>query len=177
VFLDGVRVGTLLREHHDRALPLPAGPGELLVLVEDQGRVDYGPRIGEAKGIVGGASVDGSPLLGWEVLPIDLAALPTASVSEQVAGPVAGPVLLRASVDVPAPADLFLDTGEWGKGMVWFNGFPLGRYWRRGPQRTLYVPRPVVRAGANELVVLELDTLLDPAARFVPRPLLGHTEA
>ncbi|MDT7797782.1 MAG: beta-galactosidase [Actinomycetota bacterium] len=176
VFLDGVRVGTLLREHHERALPLPGGRGELLVLVEDEGRVDYGPRIGEAKGIIGGASVDGSPLLGWEVLPIDLASLPTAGAS-QVAGPVAGPVLLRASVDVPAPVDLFLDTGEWGKGMAWFNGFPLGRYWRRGPQRTLYVPRPVVRAGANELTVLELDTVLDPAARFVPRPLLGHTEA
>ncbi|MFJ1761235.1 beta-galactosidase family protein [Amycolatopsis sp. NPDC088138] len=176
VFLDGVRVGTLLREHHERALPLPGGPGELLVLVEDEGRVDYGPRIGEPKGIIGGASVDGSPLLGWEVLPIDLATLPTGR-SSQVVGPVAGPVLLRASVDVSAPADLFLDTGEWGKGMAWFNGFPLGRYWRRGPQRTLYVPRPVVRAGANELAVLELDTLLDPAARFVPRPLLGHTEA
>jgi beta-galactosidase len=178
VFLDGVRLGTLLREHHDRVLPLPGGRGELLVLVEDQGRVDYGPRIGEAKGIVGGASVDGSPLLGWEVLPIDLTALPGPSApSARVEGPVAGPVLLRASVDVPASADLFLDTGEWGKGMVWFNGFPLGRYWRRGPQRTLYVPRPVVRSGPNELVVLELDTLLDPVVRFVPRPLLGHTEA
>ena len=41
----------------------------------------------------------------------------------------------------------------------------------------LYVPGPVVRAGANELMVLELDVLLDPVARFVPRPLLGHTEA
>lgn len=42
------------------------------------------------------------------------------------------------------------------------NGFPLGRYWRRGPQRTLYVPRPVVRAGTNEIVVLELDAVLEP---------------
>jgi beta-galactosidase len=178
VFVDGVRVGTLLREHHERALPLPAA-GELLVLVEDQGRVDYGPRIGEAKGIVGGASVDGSPLLGWDVLPIDLAALPSlpSAPFARVEGPVAGPVLLRASFDVAAPADLFLDTGEWGKGLVWCNGFLLGRYWRRGPQRTLYVPRPVVRSGANEIVVFELDTLLDPAVRFVPRPLLGHTEA
>jgi beta-galactosidase len=90
---------------------------------------------------------------------------------------VAGPVVLRAEIDVDEPADLFLDTGEWGKGVAWLNGFALGRYWRRGPQRTLYVPRPVVRAGANELVVLELGTMLDPAARFVPRPLLGHTEA
>jgi beta-galactosidase len=177
VFFDGAPVGTLLREHHDRAVALPGARGELLVLVEDQGRVDYGPRIGEAKGIIGGASLHGEPLTGWDVLPIDLTALPGPLQQSTVEGPLAGPVLLRADVVLDAPADLFLDTGEWGKGMAWFNGFALGRYWRRGPQRTLYVPRPVVRAGGNELVVLELDTMLDPAARFVPRPLLGHTEA
>ncbi|MBE1501697.1 beta-galactosidase [Amycolatopsis lexingtonensis] len=179
VFFDGDPVGTLTREHHDRAIALPRAAGELLVLVEDQGRVDYGPRIGEAKGIVGGAELHGEPLTGWDVLPLDLTEVPTLRPSTRtvVSGPVAGPVLLRADIDVGAPADLFLDTGEWGKGLAWFNGFPLGRYWRRGPQRTLYVPRPVVRAGGNELVVLELGTMLDPAARFAPRPLLGHTEA
>ncbi|WP_211293406.1 beta-galactosidase, partial [Amycolatopsis pretoriensis] len=179
VFFDGDPVGTLQRDHHERAIALPRAHGELLVLVEDQGRVDYGPRIGEAKGIIGGAALHGEPLTGWDVLPLELEALPglRPAAPSLVAGAVAGPVLLRASVDVDASADLFLDTGEWGKGLVWFNGFPLGRYWRRGPQRTLYVPRPVVRAGANDLVVLELDTMLDPAARFVPRPLLGHTEA
>ncbi|MFJ9780197.1 beta-galactosidase family protein [Amycolatopsis sp. NPDC101161] len=179
VFFDGDPVGTLQRDHHERAIALPRAHGELLVLVEDQGRVDYGPRIGEAKGIIGGATLHGEPLTGWDVLPVELDALPELrpAAPSLVAGAVAGPVLLRAEVDVDASADLFLDTGEWGKGLVWFNGFPLGRYWRRGPQRTLYVPRPVVRAGANDLVVLELDTMLDPAARFVPRPLLGHTEA
>ncbi|WP_439382928.1 glycoside hydrolase family 35 protein [Amycolatopsis lexingtonensis] len=179
VFFDGDPVGTLTREHHDRAIALPRAAGELLVLVEDQGRVDYGPRIGEAKGIVGGAELHGEPLTGWDVLPLDLTEVPALRPSTRtvVAGPVAGPVLLRADIDVDAPADLFLDTGEWGKGLAWFNGFPLGRYWRRGPQRTLYVPRPVVRTGGNELVVLELGTMLDPAARFAPRPLLGHTEA
>src|SRR3954468_9598646 len=177
VFFDGAPIGTLLREHHDRALALPRANGELLVLVEDQGRVDYGPRIGEAKGIIGGATLHGEPLAGWDVLPLDLDALPSPFAESTVEGAVAGPVLLRASFEAEASADLFLDTGEWGKGLAWLNGFPLGRYWRRGPQRTLYVPGPVVRAGANELVVLELDTMLDPAARFVPRPLLGHTEA
>lgn len=177
VFFDGDPVGTLQRDHHDRALALPRADGELLVLVEDQGRVDYGPRIGEPKGIIGGATLHGEPLAGWDVLPLDLAALPVPLTKSTVEGSIAGPVLLRASVEAEAAADLFLDTGEWGKGLVWLNGFPLGRYWRRGPQRTLYVPGPVVRAGANDLVVLELDTMLDPAARFVPRPLLGHTEA
>lgn len=39
---------------------------------------------------------------------------------------------------------------------MWLNGFALGRYWDRGPQRMLYAPAPVWRAGLNELVILEL---------------------
>jgi beta-galactosidase len=179
VFLDGDPVGTLLRDHHDRAIALPRAHGELLVLVEDQGRVDYGPRIGEPKGIIGGAHLDGEPLTAWDVLRIDLTVVPNLRPDDTAAltGPLAGPVVVRAEFDVEEPADLFLDTAAWGKGMAWVNGFPLGRYWRRGPQRTLYVPRPVVRAGRNEVVVLELDTIIEPEARFVPRPLLGHTES
>ncbi|MBP2329739.1 beta-galactosidase [Kibdelosporangium banguiense] len=178
VFLDGDHVGTLLREHHDRAIALPRANGELLVLVEDQGRVDYGTRIGEAKGIIDGAVLNGQSLSTWDVMPIDMALVPDLRAdSAAVFGPTAGPALLRGEFDLDQPADLFLDTGLWGKGMAWINGFPLGRYWRRGPQRTLYVPSPVVRAGANEIVVLELGTMLEPDVRFVPHPLLGHTEA
>lgn len=181
VFLDGERLGTLLREHHDRAIGLPRARGELLVLVEDQGRVNYGDRIGEAKGIIGGARLHGETLKNWEVIPVDVAAipdlLPEVSTDPLPPGPLGGPVVVRGGFDLEEPADLFLDTGHWGKGMVWINGFMLGRYWRRGPQRTLYVPGPVVRAGTNDVVVLELDTMLEPEIRFVPRPLLGHTEA
>ncbi|RSM88686.1 beta-galactosidase [Kibdelosporangium aridum] len=176
VFVDGNQIGTLLREHHDRAIALPRSNGELLVLVEDQGRVDYGPRIGEPKGIIGGATLDGTPLSTWDVLPIDLTAIPDLR-PDGTPATLFGPVVMRAVVNVDQPADLFLDTGDWGKGMVWFNGFLLGRYWRRGPQRTMYVPRPLVQPYGNQIVVLELDTMLSPEVSFVPYPLLGHTEA
>ena len=175
-FLDGQPVGTLQREHHERALSL--GSGELTALVEDLGRVNYGPRLGEPKGIIGGATLDGEPVTGWDVLPIDLDTVPIPDEpGEPLDGPIAGPVLVRARFTLDEPADLQLDTGGWGKGLAWVNGFPLGRYWRRGPQRTLYVPGPALRAGDNELAVFETDMLLDPVARFVPGPLLGHTEA
>ena len=41
-------------------------------------------------------------------------------------------------------------------GIAWLNGFCLGRYWSRGPQRTLYAPAPVTRRDGNELIFLEL---------------------
>ncbi|MCO1580423.1 beta-galactosidase [Crossiella sp. SN42] len=180
VFLDDQPVGTLLREHHQRVLGLGSGTGSLSVLIEDQGRVNYGPRIGEPKGLIGGATLNGVPLTGWDVLPIDLSCPPPVWPDEQrtpLTGPVAGPVLLRAGFSLPEPADLHLDTQGWGKGVVWVNGFCLGRYWSRTPQRTLYLPGPVVRAGENEVVVLELDAMGEPVVHFVPEPLLGHTEA
>ncbi|MCE6995003.1 beta-galactosidase [Saccharothrix sp. S26] len=181
VFLDHQPVGALLREHHQRALGLHRAVGALTVLVEDHGRVNYGPRIGEPKGLIGEATLDGRPLTGWEVLPLALDTPPPAwadhDLTAPVTGPVGGPVFLRSRFDLDQPADLHLDTGGWGRGVVWVNGFGLGRYSSRGPQRTLYVPGPVLRARGNELVVLELAALTEPTARFVPGPLLGHTEA
>src|SRR6266508_4437620 len=47
VFLEGAPVGILEREHHERAIALPSGRGRLELVVEDQGRVNYGARIGE----------------------------------------------------------------------------------------------------------------------------------
>lgn len=74
------------------------------------------------------------------------------------------------------PADLSVDTLHWGKGLVWVNGFLLGRYWRRGPQRTLIVPAPVTRAGRNDVVVLELESIAEPEIRLLAGAELGHTE-
>jgi beta-galactosidase len=72
--------------------------------------------------------------------------------------------------------DLFLETSSWGKGVVWINGFCLGRYWSRGPQHTLYVPGPVLNSDRNEILVLELESAARAEARFVADASLGHTE-
>jgi beta-galactosidase len=88
---------------------------------------------------------------------------------------LAGPAFGRAVSDLPQAADLFLSTAGWGNGIAWVNGFCLGRYWSRGPQRALYVPGPATRPGGNELVILELHAA-STAAPFLSGPDLGHTE-
>ena len=179
VSVDERSVGILQRTVGDLALALPAGR-RLRLLVEETGRVNYDTKIGEPKGLVGDVRLDGEPLAGpWHVRTFDVPALGRAVADAAVATPVAGgraagPVGLRAAFDLDASADLFLDTAGWGKGFAWVNGFFLGRYWRRGPQRTLYVPGPVTRAGRNEVVIVELEALTDATARFVARPDLGH---
>jgi beta-galactosidase len=147
VYVDGVPVGVLARDSHERSIRLPLAGTVLTILVEDQGRVNYGPRLGEEKGLIGEIRLDGD-----------------------------GPLVLTGEFELTEPADLFLETAAWGKGLVWINGFALGRYWRRGPSQTLYVPGPVTRAGANQIVVLELEAMADETVRFVDGLRLGQTE-
>ncbi|PPH52589.1 beta-galactosidase family protein [Rathayibacter sp. AY1E2] len=174
VLLDGVPVGVLARDHHERALTLPSGRGELAILVENQGRVNYGTRIGEHKGLIGGVTLDGAPLTGWAARALALECLPDLAVAAPAFS--AGPQLASGSFDLDEQADLYVDTLHWGKGLVWVNGFLLGRYWRRGPQRTLIVPSPVTRAGRNRVVVLELEGIVEPEIRLLAGAELGHTE-
>lgn len=175
VSVDGQSVGTLSRTRHDQALRIPVGR-TLSILVEEQGRVNYDHRLGEEKGLIGAPTLDGTPLSGWTSTPLDVAA-----IAEEVAGRTAprpgdGPRAWIGDLDLGSPADLFLDTGAWSKGYAFVNGFFLGRYWRNGPQRTLFVPAPATRAGANRIVVLELEELLSPRAEFVRGLCLGDTE-
>jgi beta-galactosidase len=67
-----------------------------------------------------------------------------------------GPAFYRGAFTLARPGDTFLDTRGWGKGTVWVNGHHLGRFWDIGPQQTLYVPGPWLRAGRNEVVVFAL---------------------
>jgi beta-galactosidase len=175
-------VGTLGREHGERSIVLPRG-GLLQVLVEDQGRVNYGPRIGEAKGLIGPALLDGTELEEWSVRAVDLPSLDPfrAAAVELPAGSsgrggVAGPSVSFGSFEADGPGDRYLRLDGWTKGNAFVNGFNLGRYWSRGPQRTLYVPGPLIRAGANELAILELQGSATREVRFVAAPDLGPDE-
>jgi beta-galactosidase len=174
VSVDGRGVGTISRTRGERALSLPEGE-RISILVEDQGRVNYDVRIGEAKGLIGTPRLDGEVLQGWTARPIDLDAEADAAAHAPTAAS-RGRGAWRGVFALEHPEDLFLDTSGWSKGFVYVNGFALGRYWVNGPQRTLYVPAPVTRAGENTLVVLELEAMPTPSARFVEAPILGHTE-
>jgi beta-galactosidase len=183
VFLDGRSVGVLNRDHGERAISLPSG-GLLQVLVEDQGRVNYGKRIGEVKGLIAPVTLDGGELLEWDIRPLDFsqlvslraAASPLVSAGGVRDTGVAGPSISFADFEAAGPEDRYLRLEGWTKGNAFINGFNLGRYWSRGPQRTLYIPGPLIRAGHNELAILELHGSTTGKVRFVSGPDLGPDE-
>ncbi|MER6347111.1 glycoside hydrolase family 35 protein [Streptomyces sp. NPDC001595] len=172
VFLDGAPAGVLERERHEETLPVrvPRPGATLEVLVENMGGVNYGPRIGAPKGLLGPVAFDGTALDGWDCHPLPLTGLDGLPFGT---GPVAGPAFHHGTFEIAEPADAFLALPGWTKGQAWINGFHLGRYWNRGPQRTLYVPAPVLRPGANELVLLELHATTTHRARLTDTPDLG----
>jgi beta-galactosidase len=47
------------------------------------------------------------------------------------------------------------------KGMALLNGAPLGRFWSVGPEFTLYTPGPYLHAGANNIVIFDLQGTAD----------------
>lgn len=162
-----------------------AGPAEVEVWVESLGRVNYGPRLGEPKGITGGLLherqyVHGVRARGLRLDALDdaeaVAALPydppdTADTdgtdTSDGGGSADGAGLYRASAEVTHPGDAALELPGWGRGWAWVNGFCLGRYWATGPQESLYVPGPVLRTGANEVLLLEL---AEPGGEPLLRP-------
>lgn len=170
VFLDGGRLGTLERDG-DTALTLPeaGGAGLLTIVVESLGRINYGPFTGEGKGIMHGVLIGRRFAHGWthRVVPQDA---PDAVVGEPSSDGVA-----VATLDVAEPLDAWLAFPGGAKGMVWLNGFLLGRYWKVGPQETLYAPAPLWREGKNEIVVLDSDGL-GSVVEIREQPSFGEAE-
>ncbi|MEV5571842.1 beta-galactosidase family protein [Spirillospora sp. NPDC052269] len=166
VFVDG-SLKAVLERSGETSVPVEVkgANATLEILVESMGRVNYGPRIGDRKGLVGAVRHERQFLHGWTASthPVD-------DISHLLWGTPdragRGPVYHRGVLAVDEPRDGFLALPNWTKGYVWVNGFCLGRYWDRGPQRALYLPWPLLRHGDNELVVLELDGVADPVAEI-----------
>ncbi|WDF37362.1 beta-galactosidase [Streptomyces sp. T12] len=159
VYVDGERAGVLTED--DASLKEPvAGYARVELWVESLGRVNYGPRLGEPKGITGGVLHERQYLHDVRARGLRLEALDDvervrAVPSRELPGDGA-PGLYRGTVTVRGAGDARLELPGFTRGFAWINGFGLGRYWSTGPQHSLYVPGPVLREGGNEVWVLEL---------------------
>ncbi|MBS1858826.1 MAG: beta-galactosidase [Acidobacteria bacterium] len=131
-----------------------SGSAPLDILVENMGRINFGPKLLEDhKGITEKVTLGGEELTGWRMYSLPLKDLRGIKWRRAHA---AGPAFYRGGFQLAAAGDTWLDLRGWGKGNVWVNGHNLGRYWRIGPQQTLFCPGCWLRKGANEIVVLDL---------------------
>ncbi|MGW1213083.1 glycoside hydrolase family 35 protein [Streptomyces sp. NPDC002499] len=168
VYVDGERAG-VLAEGDERLKEPVAGHARVELWVESLGRVNYGPRSGEPKGITGGLLHERQFLHDVRARGLRLDALE--DVGAVPFGELPGdgaPGLYRGTVEVRGAGDARLELPGWTRGFAWINGFCLGRYWSVGPQRSLYVPGPVLREGVNEVWVLETEEAAPEGVRLRP---------
>jgi beta-galactosidase len=166
IFLNGVYHTSLERvgNKSTTSFAVPADGVTLDILVENMGRVNYGPWLMDRKGILGGVIFDEQIQFNWEVYPLPLTNLSNLPFIKQSSSSYPG--FFKGSFTIDEPGDTFLALPGWNKGAAWINGRNLGRYWKRGPQKTLYVPAPWLKQGTNELVVFEMYNVKSASVEF-----------
>jgi len=144
-----------LLEEHEPNLPVTKG-ARLDILVENMGRVNYGPRMEQQrKGIDQCVQINGHMHNHWEIYPLPLDNISQVDFSGEYREHV--PAFYRFVFTVDEPGDTFLDFQGWGKGAAFVNGFPVGRFWEIGPQKRLYIPGPLLKEGENEIILFETE--------------------
>ena len=172
VYINGRYIGKLDRVMNEKTLTLPAieKNSTMTVVVEAMGRINFGRAIKDYKGITNSVSlaseVDGNEvtwnLKNWVITtyPDDYATALKA-FKRKADGAKMPPALesksgyYRGHFNLGKVGDTFLDVERWGKGQVYVNGHALGRFWRIGPQQTLYVPSCWLKKGRNEVIILD----------------------
>lgn len=178
VYADGKLLGRLDRRRGENSVVMPAlkAGSRLDILIEAMGRVNFDYAIHDRKGITEKVELlneEGNrELRNWQVYSFPTDAKFASKKKFKEGGKVNAPAYYRASFNLKETGDVFLDMQTWGKGMVWVNGKALGRFWKIGPQQTLYLPGCWLKKGKNEIVVLDLLGPEKAEIRGLKQPIL-----
>lgn len=174
VYLDGKLAGVLERRLGQNSLTLNlAKPHSRLdILVENMGRVNFGPGLNDDRqGITRSITFNGHPVTGWEIYSLPMKA--PWKLHFVKSSRCTGPCFYQAVFQVEDPGDAFLDTRQLIKGEVWLNGHMLGRFWNIGPQRTLYMPGVWLKKGTNHVVVFDVESAPNRTLQGLNHSILG----
>ena len=146
---------------------------KLSVVCENMGRTNFGPKMMRKKGVAGRCLIDGKIHFGWEAYALPMDNLHKLSFQSGAAGGAKTFYQFNFTV-YGEPHDTFLCADNFKKGFAVLNGFNLGRYWEIGPQKTLYVPKSVLKTGENELILFEAEGIKgEPIVEFLDKAILG----
>ena len=179
IFIEGKEEGIYDREEKEPSFAYLEIDGmdekkEIMILVENMGRTNYGPYLKERKGILNGVFLGntyGNLVHGFENYELQFERLD--ELSYEPFQYYKEPVFLKGELIAKEIEQTYLDMRGFQKGVVFLNGFCLGRYWEVGPQRDLYIPKGLLKKGKNEFIVFELHGYQDHIAFSDSRVLEG----
>ena len=196
VFINGEFVGKIDRVKNEKSIVLPPVKkgSKLDILVEAMGRINFGRAIKDYKGITGDVTItttDGQHdvtynLKNWQIglIPDDVDTLATQSRKPyaelrshlNVRNGDKEPSVFLGSFYLSKVGDTFINMENFGKGQVYVNGHALGRFWRIGPQQTLYCPGCWLRKGKNSIMVLDVAGTANPVLWGQAKPELDKLQ-
>ena len=172
VFVDGEFLGVRGTHSHvgwNVMASLEPGEHTLALLVENLGMfnsgAEYDVPLCEPKGLFGPVWMNGEELPGWRMRAgivagegIEFWPNPGPTSWEAAEGATCkGPVWIKGRFEMPEGFDgaVRLELGEHAtKGSAWLNGHNVGRYWKLGPQQSLWLPLSWLKP-VNTLVLFE----------------------
>lgn len=171
IYFNGVERGVIGRNDEKQYIEsadwLNEG-GILELLVENQGRVNFGPDMlyGERKGICGYVFVVDRVgikqiLSDWEIYTLPMTKLSNLKYN----GGKRLPAFFTGEFEAKEKKDCFVHLDHFTKGFVTVNGFNLGRFWNIGPQLSLYLPWPLLKE-KNEITVFEEENCTEPVVNI-----------
>ena len=183
IFIDGKEVSTFF-DNKDYDLDVNdtqfanTTTHTLDIIVENTGRSNSKAVINsQRKGLNGDVTIDGKVAANFQTFPLEFKEPYVKSLAALKGKPfvegVKSPAVYRLEVDISGqPVDTYVRLDRWTKGNVFVNGFNAGRYYSVGPQRTLYIPAPLLMSGKNQISVFELHSAID-TIEFTDKPDLG----
>ena len=150
-------------------MPALSGERKIGVLVDTMGRVNYGGNMLDRKGI-SDIYLGIQRLMNYDVWTLPLDNLDKLKYSSSVKKEE--PVFLRGSFKTDSKADCFIHLDGFNRGCVYINGFNLGRFWKVGPQKSLYIPGTLLK-DENEIIVFNIGGYSKPTVSITDKHNLG----
>ncbi|WP_267405787.1 MULTISPECIES: beta-galactosidase family protein [unclassified Chryseobacterium] len=183
VYVNGKKVGELNRFYNSYTLPIDIPKNsDLRILVENCGRINYDAQINQnTKGIISPIKINDKNITGtWEMIKLPFpdqfsTNMKTKPLSQEEYHTLKDmPTIYQGEFNLKEAGDTFIDMQNWGKGIVFINGKNLGRFWKVGPQQTLYIPGVWLKQGKNEIVIFDqLNGRVQNSVNTLDKPILN----
>ncbi|WP_242258889.1 glycoside hydrolase family 35 protein [Streptococcus thoraltensis] len=179
VFLDDQNVATQYQDEigADIMIKQETSDSRIDILVENMGRVTYGHKLEastQSKGLGRGLMADLHFVGGWEQYPLPLDNIEKISYEGQWQEGL--PSFYEFEFDCQSPKDTYIDLSSFGKGVVFINGYHLGRFWQVGPILSLYLPGVLIKKGRNIITVFETEGIYHNRLSLKNHPIYKEME-
>lgn len=158
VYIDDIFQGTLSDGNKKLKLKVTLGKHKLSIYAENIGRITYGPEIlDNNKGLFGIVTIASEEITGWKMSPLRIKETSPFSFSFDLNSNILPACYFKAEINLDdTQSSQYLDMRGWGMGEVWINGEYIGSFWESNKEKTLSIPKGVLKQGDNEIIIFEL---------------------